>query len=89
MSTNCSLVEGASWKVWVAWHRGLPWGLRGGAFRRTDQLKVMAADESSSRAASAVCAGGVSLHSLSESCMKKSKGESPQSVRILHEDEQA
>ena len=29
---------------------GLPWGLRGGAFRKMDQLKLMAADESSSRA---------------------------------------
>lgn len=48
---------------------GLPWGLRGGALRSTDQLKLMAADESSSRADRAVCAGGVSLHSLSEFCI--------------------
>ena len=54
---------------------GLPWGLRGGAFRKMDQLKLMAADESSSRAPRAFWAGGVSLHSLSESCAeKKSKG---------------
>lgn len=53
---------------------GLPWGLRGGALRRMDHSKLMAADESSSRAPRAFWAGGVSLHSLSESCgEKKSK----------------
>lgn len=53
---------------------GLPWGLRGGALRKMDQLKLMAADESSSRAARAFWAGGVSLHSLSESYKKKMSG---------------
>ncbi len=71
MSTNSVLVLGASWKVWVASHMGLPWGLRGGAFLSTDQLKLMAAEESSNSAASAFCAGGVNLHSLSESCIHK------------------
>ncbi len=71
MSTNSLRVLGASWKVCVAWHMGLPWGLSGGAFRSTDQLKLIAAEESSSRAAKAVCAGGVNLQSLSESCMQK------------------
>lgn len=47
---------------------GLPWGLRGGAFLSTDQLKLMAADESSSKADNPFWAGGVSLQSLSESC---------------------
>ena len=68
MSTSSVRVLGARRKVWVAWHMGLPWGLRGGAFRSTDQLKLMAADESSSTAARARWAGGVNLHSLSESC---------------------
>lgn len=75
MSTRCSRLTGARGKVWVAWHIGLPWGLRGGAFRKMDQLKLMAADESSRRVPRAFWAGGVSLHSLSESCAeKKSKG---------------
>ena len=67
MSTSSARVCGASWKVEVAWHMGDPWGLKGGAFLSTDQLKLMAADESSSRAARAFWAGGVSLHNRSES----------------------
>ena len=74
MSTSSVLVLGASWKVWVAWHMGLPWGLRGGAFLRTDQLKLIAADESSNSAARAFWAGGVNLHSLSESCTHAQTG---------------
>ena len=73
MSTRCSLLNGARGKVWVAWHMGLPWGLKGGAFLNMDQLKLMAADESSSRAPRAFWAGGVSLHSLSESCTWKTR----------------